>query len=75
MIMQQNVLSSFQFIKVFHVLHTPPESHSKMYYGKGGSPGRRVASATVNILTSGVCTVRVVSPVYALVSDETCAIS
>jgi hypothetical protein len=34
--------------------------------GKGGSPGRRVASATVKILTCRVCTENVVSPVYAL---------
>jgi hypothetical protein len=42
--------------------------------GGGGSPGLRLASAAVKIHTSRLCNVRVVTPVYALVSDETCAI-
>jgi len=29
---QQNVLSLYQLIRVFYVLQTPSESHSKMYY-------------------------------------------
>lgn len=32
MTMEKNVLSSFQYIRAFYVLQTPPESHSKMYY-------------------------------------------
>jgi hypothetical protein len=52
---------------------SPPTDNGGWYKsrGKGGSPGRRVASATVTIVTFRDCTVRIVSLVYALVSDKT----